>query len=140
MDNVMSWLPFPADEQANQRCRKWQSCGTGTFHYNMEGQLLDARDFIPRTSRNEAHKAEYAALENLDNLERWFAQRMATGSRNNHMIKYALALVDSGMDFKSVSDRVHSFNKAMNNSLSEDEINSTILITAAKRIQELEGK
>jgi hypothetical protein len=140
MDNVMSWLPFPADEQANQRCRKWQSHGAGTFHYNMEGQLLDARDFIPRTSRNEAHKAEYAALENLDNLERWFAQRMATGSRNNQMIKYALALVDSGMDFKAVSDRVHSFNKAMNNSLSEDEINSTILITAAKRIQELEGK
>jgi hypothetical protein len=64
---------------------------------------------------------------------------MATGNRNNHMLKYALALVDSGMNFIDVSNRVHAFNKAMNNSLTEDEINSTILITAAKRVQEKES-
>lgn len=132
MNAVMEWLPFKADEQANQRARKWESCDTGHTHYN-EGELLDALNFIPKTSRNEQHKQQISKLENLGNLERWFAQRIATGNRNNHMIKYALALVDSGMALVDVQQLVGEFNKKLNNPLSDDEINNTIMVTAAKR-------
>ena len=101
----------------------------------MDGEILDALPFIPRTSKNEQYRQGFQKVESLDNLERWFAQRIATGSRNNQMIKYALALVDSGMDLMSVNKQVHAFNQKLNNPLSEDEINSTIMVSVAKRYQ-----
>lgn len=135
MNSLMEWLPFKTDESANQRAKKWECFGGGQYHYN-DGQLLDVRDFIPKTSRNETHRQNIQKLDSLDNLERWFAQRMVSGNRNNHMIKYALALVDNGMPLMEVNTRVHAFNKAMNNPLSEDEINSTVLVTVAKKISQ----
>lgn len=133
MNNVMAWLPFETDESANQRAKKWMSCSAGTYHYNLEAPLLDVRDFIPRTSKNEAFHNHMQQVQSLDNLERWFAGRIANGNRNNHMIKYALALVDSGKDFNEVSTLVHAFNKKLSNPLDPDELNSTVLVTAAKR-------
>lgn len=134
MNSVMEWLPFKTDESANQRAKKWESYN-GTYYFNLEGETLDALDFIPRTSRGEAHRAQTQELQSLDNLERWFAQRIASGNRNNNMIKYALALVDSGMDLISVSSQVHAFNIKMNNPLTVDEIDRTIMVTVAKRFQ-----
>ena len=134
MDTVVSWLPFKGtDEAANQRARKWESYDGGTFHYNMEGELLDVLGFIPRTAKNEQFKQGFQKVESFDNLERWFAQRIATGNRSNQMIKYALALVDNGMDLMEVSKQVHAFNHKLNNPLDEEEIDSTILVTVAKR-------
>ena len=49
------------------------------------------------------------------------------------MIKYALALVDTGMDLFNVSKQVHAFNLKLNNPLDESEIDNTILVTVAKR-------
>lgn len=134
MNAVMAWLPFKADESCNQRAKKWESFDGGEYHYN-EGNLFDVLDFIPKTSRNEQHKQQSQKLESLDNLERWFAQRIATGNRNNHMVRYALTLVDSGLPFVDVEQMVHAFNKKLNNPLPEDEIDNTVLRTAAKRYQ-----
>ena len=135
MDSIMGWLPFKADEAANQRSRKWESYDGGTFTYNMDGQLLDALAFIPKTSKNEQYRKAYQTVESLDNMERWFAQRIAEGNRNNNMIRYALALVDGGMDLITVSKQVHAFNLKLNNPLSSDEIDTTILTSVAKRYQ-----
>jgi hypothetical protein len=136
METVVAWLPFKGtDEQANQRARKWESCATGTYHYNTEGALLDVLGFIPRTAKNEQFKQGFQKVESMDNLDRWFAQRIAMGNRSNQMIKYALALVDNGMDLMAVSKQVHSFNSKLNNPLTVDEIDTTILVTVAKRFQ-----
>lgn len=134
MNNVMDWLPFKTDESANQRCKKWMSHAGGQYHYN-DGETLDVLDFIPKTSRNEHFQQQIQPLQSLDNLERWFAQRIANGNRNNQMIKYALALVDSGWDLVNVQKQVHAFNLKMNQPLTEDEIDSTIMVTVAKRYQ-----
>ena len=74
-------------------------------------------------------------LASLDSLERWFAERIASGNRNNHMIKFALALVDSGMDLITVSQKVHAFNEKLQDSLTKTEIDNTIMVTVAKRLQ-----
>ena len=133
MNNIMNWLPFKTDESANQRAKKWESYADGEFHYNMEGELLDALVFIPKTSKNEQYKQEFQKVESLDNLERWFAQRIATGSRNNQMLKYALALVDTGMSLMDVQKQVIAFNGKLNNPLPASEIDTTIMKTVAKR-------
>lgn len=132
MNSVMAWLPFEADESANQRAKKWMTCPDAVVHYN-EGELLDALPFIPRTARNEQHIAAQKQVESYDNLERWFAQRIATGNRNNIMLKYAMALADSGLDFQEVHTRVLDFNKKISNSLPEDELESTVLKSVAKK-------
>jgi hypothetical protein len=135
MNSFMDWLPFKTDESANQRSKKWECFDNGEYHYNMDGEFLDALPFIPKTSKNEAYKKGMQSLESLDNLERWFAQRIASGNRNNQMIKYALALVDSGMDLISVQQQVHDFNKKLNNPLKESEIDATIMVTVGKRFE-----
>lgn len=133
MNNVMGWLPFKTDESANQRAKKWETFDGGTFHYNFDGEILDALKFIPKTSKNEQYKQSFRQVESLDNLERWFAQRIASGNRNNQMLKYALALVDNGMSLMDVSKQVHAFNEKINTPLPKDEIDTTILVTVAKK-------
>lgn len=133
MRAIFAWLPFKTDESYDKREKKSESFAGGTYQYHMDGELFDALDFIPKTSRNEQHKANFQKLESLDNLERWFAQRIAMGNRNNNMIKYALALVDNGLSLIEVQNQVHAFNKKLNNPLSENEIDSTVMVTVAKR-------
>lgn len=135
MNSFLEWLPFKSDESANQRAKKWESFDGGSYHYNVDGEILDALRFIPKTSKNEQYRKSMQELQSLDNLERWFAQRIASGNRNNQMIKFALALVDSGMELIDVSRAVHNFNGKLNTPLDEEEIDKTIMVTVAKRYQ-----
>ena len=133
MTNVVGWLPFKVDGSANQRSRKWESFADGEIHFNLEGMTLDALPFIPKTSKNAEYAKNFQQVQSLDNLERWFASRIASGNRNNQMLKYALALVDSGMNLIEVTHQVHAFNGKLNAPLDKDELDSTILVTVAKR-------
>lgn len=133
MAAVTAWLPFKIDEAANQRARKWESFAGGTYFYNLEGQLLDVLNFIPKTSKNEQYKQAFQKIESFDNLERWFAQKIATGNRNNHLLRYALTLVDNGLNLMEVGTQVQNFNQKLNNPLTVDEINNTIMVSVAKR-------
>lgn len=136
MNSFMEWLPFKSDESANQRSKKWETFNGGSYFYNHDGIIIDALRFVPKTSKNENHRQGMAKLESLDALERWFAQRMITGqNRNNMMIKYALALVDTGLDFTTVEQMVLNFNAKLSNGLEESELRSTILRTVAKKIE-----
>lgn len=132
MNSFMEWLPFTSDEGANQRSKKWETYAGGTSHHN-EGLLLDPLRFVPKTTKNEQHRESMGQLESLDNLERWFAGRIASGNRNNQMIKFAYALVDSGMTLSEVENNVIAFNQKLSNGLSETELRSTIFQSVAKR-------
>lgn len=133
MNNLFSWIPFKVDEASNQRAKKWESCNKGQYFYNLEGKVLDILPFIPRTTKNEQYQKDFQKIESMDNLERWFAQRISTGNRNNQMIKYALALVDNGLSYQEVENHVKGFNSKLSNPLPETELQSTILVTVAKK-------
>lgn len=134
MNSFLDWLPFASDEGANQRSKKWQTYEGGEYHYN-DGQLIDVLPFIPKTQRNADHQNAMKELQSLDNLERWFAQRIASGNRNNQMIRFALQLADSGMDLIEVRNRVLDFNKKLSSPLPESEIESTIMVTVSKKLK-----
>jgi hypothetical protein len=136
MQGVFAWLPFKTDESYAQPEKKSETFDGGTFLYNLDGSLLDVLPFIPKTSRNEQHKLQSQELGSLDNLERWFAQRMVPNqNRNNLMIKYALCLVDAGWSFQNVRDQVVAFDSKLSSPLGVDELNRSILVTVAKRYQ-----
>lgn len=130
MQNVFSWLPFEVDEETAQRCRKWETF-PGQLDTN-EGALFDPLKFIPKTSKNEEFKKSRTELESLDNIERWFAERMVSGNRNNHLLKFAMMLKDSGQQYVEVEQRVMEFNAKLSNRLPDDEIERTILRSLAK--------
>lgn len=132
MVNIMSWLPFEIDEQANQRSRKWMTFEGGQHLYN-EGEVLDALQFIPKTAKNEKFHEELKSIESLSSLERWFAQKISVGNRNNNMLRYAMALVDSGMMLVDVEKAVYSFNSKLTPGLHKDEIATTIMKSVSKR-------
>lgn len=134
MQNLGQWLPFDMDESTFQRSRKWQSCETGTYHYNVTDTLLDILPFVPKTARNKEFQEANSELQSLDNLERWFAQRIADGNRNNHILKYALALVDSGMSYDNVASHVMAFNDKLSNGLPPEELRKTVLVTVARKL------
>jgi len=135
MNAFLAWLPFDTDPSSNQRAKKWETFDGGSYHYNLEGDLIDILPFIPKTSRNESYQNQTKELQSLDNLERWFAQQMVTGNRNNSMIRFALALVDSGFSLPDVNQKIDDFNKKLSDPLSEEEISMTIKKTVAKQYQ-----
>lgn len=132
MNNIFKWLPFETDECANQASKKWSSYDGGQYFQN-DGEILDALKFIPGTSRNDQYKKEMAKIEDLGNLERWFATQMSEGNRNNNMFKYGMALVDSGLTFEEVSSQIKKFNKQLSNPLPEEELEKSVLVTIAKK-------
>lgn len=134
MNSVYEWLPFEVDCQTNQRSRKWASNPGITF--SNEGEILDPLAFIPKTTKNDEYKKTITDLGNLDNLERWFAQRMGTGNRNNQLLKFALLLADTGLDYQNILEKVLTFNSKLDNSLPEIEIHSTIMRSVSKKLSE----
>lgn len=137
MQNIYEWLPFDVDTQTGQRARKWLT-HDGEYHYN-EGQLVDALQFIPKTSKNDERKKIITDLQSLSNMERWFIANTGAGNRSNQLIKYALMLVDSGRSIDEVRNNVLALNNKLQDKLDESEVVSTILVTAAKAIQKRES-
>jgi len=139
MNNILEYLPFESDTSSNQIEKKWESFNGGSYHYNNTGKLLDVLPFIPRTSKNEQYLLSSQKLHSLDNLEKWFAERIAEGNRNKQMLKYALALVDNGMSIIEVQNQVLAFNSKINNPLDVSEIDKTIMVTVGKHFIKKQG-
>ena len=133
MVNIFEWLPFNVDTQAKDSSRKWLT-HKHFFSYNTGTQLIDARLFIPRTSKNDERKKVIQTYQSLTNVERWFVQNSEAGGRNNQLIRYALVLVDMGYAIDVVEKQVKKLNSRLPDALSDKEIDETILRTAATAI------
>lgn len=132
MSNVYEWLPFDVDRATNQRARKWLS-HAGHYEYN-DGEVLDALPFIPKTSKNEERKELLNSQQSMDNLERWVMNNIGDGNRNNMLLRYAMILVDGGLDFEGIRHRVMELNNKIVDKLDEAEIMGTIMVSAAKAL------
>ena len=126
MDNVMASLPFEMDESCNQRNKKWLTCESAETHFN-EGELFDVIPYIPRTAKNEEREARFKDQKDLDNLERWVLNNTGDGNRNKQLYNYAMVLVESGLEFIDIGERVRSLNNKLMDKLTEEELQATIL-------------
>jgi hypothetical protein len=136
MQNVYDWLPFKVDTATGQRSRKWLTNNGSTCTLHDGEKLLDALLFIPKTSKNDEQKQIIQSHQSLTNIERWFIHNIDSGNRNNQLLKYALILVDIGYDITAVESSVQELNSKLDNKLSLPELQSTIFVTAAKKIAE----
>lgn len=130
--NFLEWLPFEADPSAAHRSKKWLS-NPGHYEYT-DGELIDVLPFIPKTTKNEARKVLLESQQAMDNLERWMMNRIGDGNRNNMLLRYAMILVDAGLDYDGVLNKVLALNEKIADSLDQAEIVGTIMMTAGKAI------
>ncbi len=135
MDNFFDWLPFKVDEQTGDYSRKWMTHpGMNVYH---EGDLIDAQLFIPKTKKAEERRQILASQSDMDNVERWFLNKAKPGNRNNHLIRYGLMLVDSGLPEQDIHNRVVSFNNKLGtDKLNETENETTISRTLSKKVHD----
>jgi len=131
MQGVYQWLPFHLDESTGQRSRKWACYDKGDIYTN-DGELFDPVEFIPKTSKNEKRKEKLLDQSSLNNLERWFINNTGQGNRSNQLIKYALLLVDSGKTMVKIEQAVNSLNDKLQDSLPDEEITNTIMLSARR--------
>lgn len=132
MANVQEWLPFLTDTATFQRSRKWATNANAQVITN-SGKLLDVLPFIPKTTKEQNYKADRKPLENLSNVERWFAARMVQGNRNNELFKYGALLLDSGMSLDNVERQIIDFNSRLSDPLSEQELAHTVFKSLANK-------
>lgn len=132
MQNVIEGLPFEVDESCTHRCKKWLS-HKGHFEYQ-DGDLFDVLPYIPKTSKNEERKALLDDQQSMDNLERWVINNTGDGNRNNMLLRFATILVDAGFDIADIRSRVISLNDKLPDKLEDSEIDSSIMITVARKL------
>lgn len=132
MKNIFEWLPFEVDSQVGQRARKWLS-HAGHHEYN-DGELLDVLPFIPKTSKNEERKRLIQDQQSLDNLERWVINTTGDGNRNNQLLRFAMILVDGGIEYADIQRKVLDLNDKLADKLEEAEIIGTIMVTVGKAL------
>ena len=123
------------DTRCNQRSRKWETNKNAVIAYT-DGELFDILPFIPKTTKNEERQSHLKDQEHLDNLERWIINNTGDGNRNNMLLRYALVLLDSGLNQHQIKDKVLALNDKLIDKLDELEIMSTILYTVAQRANE----
>lgn len=138
MENVNQWCPFELDTQTFQRSRKW-SCTYNTQIFTNKGKLVDVLPFIPRTTRETEFSKMQESLNSLDSVEKWFAQQMMNGNRNNQFIRFALMLLDSGLGITEIIDKLLTFNSKLSNPLEETELEQTVFVTLRKKYDEKYG-
>lgn len=126
MNNVMASLPFEMDESCNQRNKKWLTCNSAEV-YSSEGELFDVLPYIPRTAKNEEREAQFKDQKDLDNLERWVLNNTGDGNRNKQLYNFAMVLVESGLQFTDIGDKVRNLNNKLADKLSDSELQATIL-------------
>lgn len=131
MSNIFSWLPFKVDEGTNQRSKKWLS-NKGIEEYN-EGVLFDPLQFIPKSSKNEEYQQEVKQLGDFSSTERWFANQMLAGNRNNTLLKFGMLLKDTGLGFAEVEAKLIDFNSKVADPICSDRLQNTVLKSIAKK-------
>lgn len=134
IDNILSWLPFECDEHSKVISQAWTTYANKPYYVNTQGELLDPLRFIPHTSRNDQYKEKSKKINSMPMLERWFAEGMTPGNRNNQLLRYALCLVDYGLEEEAIEDKILTFNKQIKNGLSKEEIKNSIMKTVHKTI------
>lgn len=139
MEQIFKWLPFDVDTQTSQRSRKWLTHNSH-YEYNKGKYLLDARLFIPKTTKNDEQKRLIQTHQSLTNLERWFIQHSKSGNRNNQLIKYAFMLVDMDYPIDQIETQIESLNKKFSNRLSDIELQNTIIKSTARAVVRRDAK
>lgn len=133
-DNILKDLPIDIDEQGNQRVKKWLT-HDGTCIVT-DGELFDIIPYIPKSAKNDEREKRDLEQTDLDNLERWVINNTGDGNRNNMLLRYATILVDSGLRFETIKEKVIELNDKLPNKLDELELSKTIFQTVVNKINQ----
>src|SRR5699024_1090728 len=90
------------------------------------GNLFDVLPYIPQTTKNE-QRITTLMDSDMDRLEAWLINNTEDGNRNTQLYNYACILLDNGESYVDIRNKVMSLNRKLSDSLSEEEIDNTVL-------------
>lgn len=126
MQNIFDTLPFVGiDAQTKDIARKWLT-NDGQVFMN-KGELFDPRPFIPDTAQDRERKEKIKQYGDIDNITRWFLERIKEGNRNCQLFRYGMMLKDQGYDINEVESRILGLNAKLDKPLDINEIHTTII-------------
>ena len=131
MNNVISAIPFQIDMASNQRSKKWETNKGEVYVHHAE--LFDVLPYIPQTKKNEERVANVNE-QDLDRLENWVINNTGDGNRNVQLYNYACILADAGTSYSEIREHVINLNFKLADSLSEDELDNTVLRSIASKV------
>lgn len=137
MKNIFDWLPFSVDDGTGQRSRKWLT-HKGNFWYN-KGELLDTMQFVPKTKKADERRQILASQTNMNALQRWALNQAGEGNRNDTLARHAFTMVELGWNLDQIRHEVMDLNSKFPDPLSDNEVLSTVIVSANKRIQTKNG-
>ena len=132
MENVFNWLPFDCDTATKDIARKWLS-NEGEYHYN-DGELIDATLFIPQTKKAIEQEKKILNAQGMNNMERWFSDRIEVGNRATMLVRYGFMLVDNNYPLDAIRNTLISFNDQIKDPISPEEVHSKIMPSIQKKI------
>lgn len=135
MRNFAEWFPLPLDESTFQRSKKWLTNEHAEIHHN-EGESVDALLFIPKSTKSDKLKTTIADQATLTAMERWFIQNTPTGNRNNQLFKYAVFLIDAGLNQIEIEHAVKELNSKLPHPVDDLELHKSIFTTVTKKLAE----
>jgi len=138
MENLFNWLPFESDTATKDIARKWMS-HPGEYHFN-KGQLLDATLFIPQTKKATEQANAILDAKGMDNMERWFCNRIEVGNRATMLVRYGFMLVDNNYPLDAIRYTLIQFNEKMRDPISQEEIDTKIMISISKKLNAKEAE
>ena len=135
VNNILTTLPYTVkDDCGNQRSKRW-SCNQGG-NGTIKGELFDPIPYLPHTKKNTDRLEDEKNLKNLDKVQKFFAKQWS-GGRNNTLLRYAMMLLDTGMDLQEAIDKVRSFNKSFSDPLDETEMNDSVFVSMGKKVAKI---
>lgn len=137
MQNLYNFLPFSMDEAPKDVSRKWATCdkGEAILNESEDASLLPASWFIPDTRDSETIIKDLTKYGN-NGIIRYFATTQF-GNRNNTLYRYARFLIDSGYKvFEEVIKKVEDLNKAFDQPIDSEELNTTVFKSIARLFEE----
>ncbi len=134
MENIFNWLPFNVDTACKDIARKYMGYPEALLFEN-EGQTIPSIDFIPHTSKSINTAKRITDLSSLDSLERWFSLNSSSGNRNNLTHRFAMMLVDGGLDYETIEEKVRKMNDSLDSPLPERELYASVFTTVRKKLK-----
>jgi hypothetical protein len=76
----------------------------------------------------------------MDNMERWFCNRIEVGNRATMLVRYGFMLVDNNYPLDAIRYTLIQFNEKMRDPISQEEIDTKIMISISKKLNAKEAE
>lgn len=125
--NIAYWLPVEVDAPAIQRERKYRHYKGSKVFSKLDGNNIDVMPYYPNTQQSENLENDKGKTISVSGMKRWVIRTASEGNRNQTLYRYASFLREQSLSVDKIENAVKEVNSLLDEPLSDNELNDTIL-------------